>query len=109
MGARHGRYAWHVVLLRCAANCLFVIMRGAAQRRVYDQSNFALLDMIGDVGPSFVDFEDGGAFKTHLAQARRRAYSRHQIKSEPRKLSRQHDRLAFISLVNADEGGAALR
>ncbi len=57
-------------------------MRSAAQWGVDDQRHFALLDVIGDVGASFVDFEDGRDFQPDFAQPGCGAERRHQIKTQ---------------------------
>src|SRR5207302_11315241 len=90
-------------------NCLFVVMRSAAQRSVDYQSDLALLDMIGDVRAALVDFEDRRAFESDFAQTRGRPDCRHQIKYETREPARQQYSLPLICLVNADECSSAIR
>src|SRR5260370_42668232 len=79
MGPGHRGHAGHVMLQRGAAYCLLVEMRSAAQRRVDDQSDFALLDVIRDVWPAFVDLENAGDWQTDLLQPRRGSNGGHQI------------------------------
>jgi len=60
--------------LYCSAarrNRLFVVMRCAAQRRVDYQSHFALLDVVGNVRTSFVNFENGGDIQADFTQPAR--------------------------------------
>src|SRR5205809_5893925 len=109
MRPSHRRHAGHVVLQSGAPDCLFVIMRSAAQRSVDYQSDLALLDVISDVRPALVDFEDRRAFEANFAQTRGRSDGRHQIKSETREPARQQYSLTLICLVNADECGTVLR
>src|SRR6202140_2222758 len=91
--AGHGRHAGHVVLQGRATNRLFVVVRCTAQRSVDYQSDLALLDVIGNVGTSFVNFEAGGYFQADFAQARRGSPSRHQVKTETLETPREQGSL----------------
>src|SRR5688572_31219417 len=53
--SRHRRHARHVILQRRAPNRLFVKTRDTSERSVDDERYLAALDVVGDVGPAFVD------------------------------------------------------
>src|SRR5260370_5758227 len=83
-------------------------MRRAAQWRVDDQSNLTVLDVVDDVGTTFVHLENVSHFQPDLAQARCRSLGGHQLETQTRKSPRQQDSLAFVRFVDADKGDAFL-
>src|SRR3954471_5031076 len=109
LGPGHRRYARHVVLQRGAADCLFVEMRRATERRIDYQSDVTLFDIVGDIGPAFIYFEDRRAFQTDFAQARGSSDAGHQLKTQSREAASKHDRLALVGVIHTDESGATAR
>src|SRR5438445_2837377 len=103
MRARHSRYARQVVLQSGAPDRLLVVVRSSPEWRVDNERNLALLYVIDDVGPAFVDFENVRYFQSDFSQARRGAEGGHQLESQAIKFSRQHDCLAFVRFVDADK------
>ena len=56
-GRRDGRDDGQSCLKRCASDRQFVEARDLAERRVHDDIDLTVLDMVDDVGTAFVHFE----------------------------------------------------
>src|SRR5215208_143712 len=82
LGASHRSHTWHAILQRSAPDRLFVIMGRAAKGRVNHEGDLTLFDMVYDVGPTFIDFENSLDIHPHFEQPRccskRRNYSKSQ-------------------------------
>src|SRR5687768_4988693 len=105
--ARYGCDTGNVVLERGLTNLLFVTMRNATQRSVYDQRDFTLLDVVHDIGTTLINLEYFFDFESDLAQPRGRAHSRPQLESQSNETASEQHCLTFVGVIHTDESSAA--
>src|SRR5215211_4848176 len=103
LSASHRSHAWHAVLQRSTPDCLFVIMRRAAEGRIDDQGDLTLLDVVHDVWPAFVDLENILDAHSHFEQPRCCAKRGDYIETQTSQLTRQQNRCSLVGIVNTQK------
>src|SRR6187402_2825404 len=83
--------------------------RLATERRVDDERNAAVQELVADVRAALVDLEDDVRVQAVRAQVRGGAARGHQLEAQARELARDGHHTGLVQVVHADERGAVLR
>ena len=107
-GAGERGDARHLVHHRGAADRAIVEERLAAERRVDDEIDLAVDDLVGDVRPAFVHLEDDVDVEAVGAQVGGGPARRDQAEAELGEIARDRQQVRLVVVVDADERRAAL-